>query len=120
MGAHLSSYAFLALTACIGCAPAPEPDIYQVGYGPTQYLPLSGGYARDYIDEDVRRVPAAIRRCGARFLAFNGEITDGGEEAYFAVTKSGSVGCVKRALPQGTVEPAPSVIVDLLRKKRSN
>jgi hypothetical protein len=80
---------------------------------------MLGRLAEDYIEDDARAVPAAIKRCGAQFVAFNGRITDGGEAAYFSTDHQSAVECVKRALPQAAVEPAPAVLVGALREKRS-
>jgi hypothetical protein len=89
-------------------------------YGTTRYIPMTDTPATDFIDQDVYVVPAALHKCGATFLAFNGEITDGGEAAYFSLPDGAdkAKACIERTLPQGDLRPASPELVKLLRGRK--
>ena len=113
-------FIFPALILSASCSAAPSQEFYELHYGTTRYLPMRDELAADYIDDDTDVVPATLKRCGAQFLAFNGQITDGGEAAYFALPSGDSKAkaCIKQALPQGDLRPASADVVRLLHTRK--
>ena len=110
----------LALALISGCtAPAPE-QIYELEYGTTEYIPMSDRLATDFIDRDVLVIPPALKKCGTRLIAFNGGITDGGEEAYFSLPDGDEAvkACIKRAFPQAELKLAAPETVAWLRTRK--
>ncbi|RZF63789.1 hypothetical protein EWE75_14240 [Sphingomonas populi] len=75
---------------------------------------MIGVLATDYIPNDTKVVPKAVRRCGGHFLGFSGGITDGGEAAYFEVNQNIPMvtDCVMKTFPQADLRPST-----LARKK---
>lgn len=102
-----------------GCTLDREPAFYELMYGTTREVPMTNRIAEDHIEDDVRRVPAAINRCGGKFLAFNGQIIHGGEAAYFSASDQSTIECVKRSLPQARVDAAPASLIGKLRHRQS-
>ena len=70
---------------------------------------LCGRLLPDYVPNYESVVPQAIRSCGASFVSFEA-LTDGAERASFDVAAGQNaasvLGCIKRRLPQGHIEPA--------------
>ncbi len=98
--------AAVALTAC--SATHQPGQYFELAYGTTQYLPMSSDLANDYVPNDVKAIPRGVRKCGGRFLGFNGTITDGGEAAYFKVSQNIGLAtnCIAKAFPQATLRPS--------------
>jgi hypothetical protein len=101
---HLTmAWTAMALTAC--SATRQPGQVFELAYGTTRYLPMSTDLANDYIPNDTTVIPKIIRKCGGRFLGFNGEITDGGEAAYFEAGQNIQLvtDCIAKVLPHVTL-----------------
>lgn len=63
----------------------------------------------DYVANYERVVPQALQSCGASFVRFE-PMTEGAERAFFdvdSVQAAKVVACIKRHVPQGSVDAAP-------------
>ena len=76
----------------------------EMTFGTTEWVWTTEERATDYIRDYEVRVPLAAVDCKVKLFGFSGQITDGGEAAYFEVTEDiqSKVACLKRRLPEGT------------------
>lgn len=90
----------------IGCEQQESPVFFRLLFGETRFVPMTDDLAGDYIPNHWTVVPRTLQQCGAKFLGFDGSITDGGEAAYFAVDADNidALKCIQRQLPQGRTE----------------
>ena len=93
--------------------PAPE-QTYEISYSLSSHEPPSFTKpARNYIENDRQVLPALITSCGARFLTFDGAVSDEMESAYFSVTAGGAdeLLCISKRVPNLNVDRANPEIV---------
>lgn len=111
----------LAATLFVSGASEPEFLRYDVRFGATPTSPIgppvpcanpAPGHELcpymepDYVPNYETAVPQVIVSCGASFVGFE-PLTEGAERAFFQVLRNRAptaVACIKRHLPQGTVE----------------
>jgi hypothetical protein len=104
-----------------GCERQKGQVIFRLLFGETRFVPMTDDLAGDYIPNHWTVVPKTLQQCGAKFLGFDGGITDGSEAAYFAVDSDNldALKCIQRQLPQGRTEKVDKTpeIETLLRLK---
>ena len=100
-----SLFVVLSSLALRGCG-EDQASMVMMTFGTTEWVWPTEERATDYIPEYEVRVPSAAVDCKVKLFGFDGQITDGGEAAYFEVTADveSKVACLKRKLPEGTFE----------------
>lgn len=96
-------FLILSSLALRGCG-EDQPSVIEMTFGTTEWVWDTEERADDYIQDYEVRVPRAAVDCGVRLSGFHGQITDGGEAAYFEVAENvqSKVACLRRRLPEGT------------------
>jgi hypothetical protein len=103
----LRTLALLLIAAlATGCERQKDQTIFRLLFGETRFVPMTDDLAGDYIPQHWTVVPKTLQHCGAKFLGFDGGITDGGEAAYFTIDSDNrdAMKCIRRQLPQGRTE----------------
>ena len=113
--------ATLTLLALLAYAWLPEPasdQTYAISYSLSSHEPPSFTEpASNFIANDRQVLPALITACGARFLTFDGAVSDEMEYAYFAITPGGAdeLSCISKRAPHLHVDrPDPEVVKNRL------
>lgn len=88
-----------------GCSKV-EPPVIEMTFGTADWLFELNKPAPNYIADIGKTLPLAARKCRSTVLGLNGQISDGGEAAYFSTTgdPNATLRCLEAILPQGIFE----------------